>query len=498
MKLKALLLTIVIIIPLVVSACSDRTAGVDSDVGSTATVSTVGAETTADPGYVSDLPERDLGGITVTFLTPNSENSVDWIVWSPRDIYAEAENGETINDAVYRRNRTVEDLYNITIANDDNTNSLGVLQKAVAADDPSYDVVEMRFNTVSTPLTGGWLLSVSKLPYIDLEKKYWNLDACKSMTLANRMFLINGDIMLLDKDSSGVLIFNKGMQTDFNVPDLYSMVNNYTWTLDSFYNTIKGVTGDLNGDGELTYEDRWGFVGYRDTLPAMLVSAGGLIATKDEDDLPVITLTNEKGLAIIEKIYMVMYDNSNTFNLQKLYTQGFTDIYPTARAMFSEDRLLYYWIRLREAETFRGMDTDFGILPMPTYDESQKQYYTALNGYVGTTMAGVVTCCYPEELSIVLESLAEQSHKFLIPAYYDINLTSKVARDTESEAMLDIIISTGVVDLGAVYDFGGICGQFMEMSLTDNRNIVSKVESLQKAADAAIKRLVKQIEKVEE
>ena len=134
-------------------------------------------------------------------------------------------------------------------------------------------------------------------------------------------------------------------------------------------------------------------------------------------------------------------------------------------------------MRLREVETFRGMETDFGMLPMPMYDEAQKRYYTALNSYVGTTLAAVSICSYPEELSIVLESLAEQSHRILMPAYYDINLTSKIARDDESEEMLDIIISTGVVDIGAVYDFGGICGQFMEMSLTDNRDIVSRMQS---------------------
>ena len=61
--------------------------------------------------------------------------------------------------------------------------------------------------------------------------------------------------------------------------------------------------------------------------------------------------------------------------------------------------------------------------------------------------------------------------------------------------MLDIIISTGVVDIGAVYDFGGICGQFMEMSQTDNRDIVSRMQKLMKGAEAAINRLVKGIEK---
>lgn len=496
MKLKEMALAAVLLLSMLVTACAEQKAGTTDPTDSDTAVTSVEGETTEDPDYKSDLPQRDLGGITVMFLTPNSEHDPDWAVWTPYDIYTEFENGEIINDAVYRRNMVVEDLYNVKIANEDTNDSLGKLQRAVTANDPVYDVVQMRFNTVSTPITNGSLLEVKKLPYINLDKKYWNLEASKAMTLGGHMFLINGDIMLLDKDSSGILIFNKQMQQDWRLPDLYEMVRNYNWTLDSFYDTIKGVTSDVNGDSKLTHEDRWGFVGYRDTLPSMLVSAGGFIATKDDSDMPTITILEEKNLAIIEKIYMVMYDNSNTFNLQKLYSQGITAIYPVARAMFAENRLLFYWVRLREVETFRGLETDFGMLPMPTYDESQKRYYTALNSYVGTTLGVVSICSHPEEVSIVLESLAEQSHKILMPAYYDINLTSKIARDNESEEMLDIIISTGIVDIGAVYDFGGICSTFMEMSLTDNRDIVSRVQKLQKSADAAVSRLVKGIEKI--
>ena len=85
---------------------------------------------------------------------------------------------------------------------------------------------------------------------------------------------------------------------------------------------------------------------------------------------------------------MIMYDNNNHIQFAEAVCPGFSAIYAEARTMFSEHRILYYWVRLREVETFRGMETDFGMLPMPMYDEAQKRYYTALQQLCGHHACG--------------------------------------------------------------------------------------------------------------
>jgi len=55
---------------------------------------------------------------------------------------------------------------------------------------------------------------------------------------------------------------------------------------------------------------------------------------------------------------------------------------------------------------------------------------------------------------MILEDLSAESRYTLQPAYYEINLRGKYARDDESQEMLDIILSNTAHDIGNVYDFG--------------------------------------------
>ena len=57
----------------------------------------------------------------------------------------------------------------------------------------------------------------------------------------------------------------------------------------------------------------------------------------------------------------------------------------------------------------------------------------------------------PQNLELVgtmIEALSAETKNLVIPAYFDIALTSKVARDTESEEMLNIVFDNINVDFG--------------------------------------------------
>lgn len=56
------------------------------------------------------LPDKDFDGAEVMFLTALNSD-YDW--YSSYEIFAEEMNGGLINDAVFTRNQTIEDLLNI-------------------------------------------------------------------------------------------------------------------------------------------------------------------------------------------------------------------------------------------------------------------------------------------------------------------------------------------------------------------------------------------------
>jgi hypothetical protein len=66
-------------------------------------------------------------------------------------------------------------------------------------------------------------------------------------------------------------------------------------------------------------------------------------------------------------------------------------------------------------------------------------------------MAVPVTFSDLERTGIVLEALCAESRARVRPAYYDKMLKTKIARDDESEEMLDIMFSTRRADPGMVY-----------------------------------------------
>ena len=112
-----------------------------------------------------------------------------------------------------------------------------------------------------------------------------------------------------------------------------------------------------------------------------------------------------------------------------------------------------------EAANLRDSEVDFGIIPYPKWDEAQDGYYThvdAMNGML----------CFPinapdyERTGIIVEALAAESWKQVMPVYYDRALGEKYFRDDISIEMMDIIMN------GIVYDFGYIFDEWKDCTWT--------------------------------
>jgi hypothetical protein len=216
----------------------------------------------------------------------------------------------------------------------------------------------------------------------------------------------------------------------------------------------RGVAQDLNGDGIMfIQDDLFGYILQGDTANSFFVSGGEKIVSKDENDHPVITFGTERGYRITELLSEMLSDTENSVNLHSYENQF--PIYDEQVKMMEENRALFSWIRMRIVERLRGMETDFGIIPLPKLDSAQPNYITQNNPHTGAGIAIPVTASDLERTGMILEDLSAESRYTLQPAYYEINLRGKYARDDESQEMLDIILNNTAHDIGNVYDFGG-------------------------------------------
>ena len=440
-----------------------------------------------------DLPgDADFGGYVFNFLTHLYEGS-DWVGPNPLEILSEEQNGEPVNDAVYIRNAKITEKYNFGIKMTPAPDERGAMNKAVKAGDAIYDAAIMFNNNVPGIVTNDLLINVKNLPYIDLGKPWWD-PAVNAMSIDKKQFLLAGDLLILDNEATNVLLFNKDLMGSLGIELPYKLVKEGKWTFDVMNEMIKGTAADLNGDGQMTaYDDRWGFAVYNDTFHALLVSGGGALAVKDENDIPHMDFASEKNLAVLEKVMDLMYNPEYVLNAQAPPKGGSGDLSKGDVIHiqgFEGNRILFMWTRMRFVEFFRGMEANFGIIPLPKYSETQEDYYSVVNPYTGVLMGIPKSADDLERISIILEALSAESKYTLQPAYYDIVLQRKYTRDEESGEMLDIIFNSRIYDIGSVYSFGNVFIDFINLAAKYDRNIISYYEKKSGSMEKAIDKVV--------
>jgi hypothetical protein len=410
----------------------------------------------------------------------------------PRELVAEEETGEPINDATFRRNSVIIEKYGVEFEMITTTNEKDTLNKSVKAGDDIYDAAMIFNNNAPGVMSAGLLLDTSKLTYINWDKPWWD-SSIRTISIAGKNFFLAGDIMILDKEAINVLFFNKKLMADSGMELPYQSVLDGKWTFDKLNSYIKDFVKDLNGDGKIDKNDMLGLYIMSDTFHAFYVSGGGLLAENDNNGIPQPTFSSAQSISLMDIIADVLYGKEYVTNFHTNRWGTEWDMY----ASFAESRMLTMWGRLYVLDSLRNMDDDFGILPLPKYDESQKKYYSDVNSFSGYMIGIPKSASDPERTSVILEALAAESRYTLLPAYYDITLQRKFTRDAESEAMLDILFTTTIYDSGSAYNFAGIWGQMSTLCGKEDRNFASWCEKYEPKVTQAIEKMVAQVEAME-
>ena len=158
--------------------------------------------------------------------------------------------------------------------------------------------------------------------------------------------------------------------------------------------------------------------------------------------------------------------------------------------MFSSGKVLFNTCGMNRVTLFRSMETDFGILPQPKYDEAQTEYYNPVSMWCCNSIAVPASATDLSRTGHVIEALSAESLYTLTPAYYDQTLKTKASRDEESAAMLDIIFASRVYDLSNMYDFGSIFSTINALCEKSDPAFTSTVEKKIASAQKALDKIV--------
>jgi len=469
--MKRTLTAILLLTSLLLISCAGDTADSVTTSDSTTETTTAETETTEPPSLVPD--GLDFDGATFRLLGGHQVFT----------IYTQATelNGDVLNDALYERYRTVSEEINVNFEFDwaNPAPAVDKLGTTILAGEDVYHMgIMQRTTRIANMVSSGYLTNYNDLPYIDLDRTYWLKTAIDNLTVGDYTYYTLGDIYPM---SAHIVYYNTPMQTAYGLESPQDYVLDGTWTIDKLTEMATGVSKDLNGDSVMDEKDQYGISFYHYESIASMMFGAGLSVTEHVGDSVELCGYNDKTLEVFGKIYDIFNKGDICFS-KKLNQLNITS-----------GQLLFCTGEVHAAHEFRSAELDFGILPYPKYDEKQENYISYLN----TELMCIPSTADYELAGATVQLLAENSGG-VKTAYYEYLLKEKVARDSESARVLDLIFANAVTDFGVSF-CGGTSTLYdiyqipTDLVLAGSSDYVSSYEKMAEAASNELENVLEML-----
>ncbi len=484
-RILALLLAALMALPAV--ACASDAPGSADTTASPATT-TAPADTTAAPEteLKPNLPDVRFDGTELIVIHNPAVQTYYYEPW----IYAENINGDIINDAVYKRNMQIEEKYGIKIVSIEDTNPANTAGLASQAQSDEYDLAMCKISHVGTIAPKGMLHNIADLPHVNYDMPWWDKNSVDGLTFDGKVYGVVSDISMMTLSGVRGMLFNRDLIKDYNLEDPYDLVKNDKWTLDKMAEMTLAVSADLNGDTAYDNNDRFGMLTeISNNIKNFVIAAGINFTTVNADGGIEIAFMNEKTINVIEKCRAFLLDPVKCIDYETMKSMTSESVYQYGRKLFAADQFLFTQggAMLFDELNAANMESEYGIVPNPKFDESQETYYHCPD--VNTSMVTIPSANTMEDLErlgILLEALAYESHNTTYPAYYETIIKLRRAVVPELGEMMDIIKGSINYELSDMY---GIDTVTVINQAFKTGSITAAFDSGKKAIEVKLKQL---------
>ena len=437
-------------------------------------------ETTKKPSSNASTPKEQIGNLDPSIDLNEKEISIlsRSHQWFADEVSVEKNEGDPIDNAIYTRNLAVEQLLNCTIKNypvletgiDPDYCVITELQKTQGPDCP-YDILSASAYTAFQYTASGLCLNLREVNHIDLEQDYWAPYFNDQASIGGEQYYATGAISLSLRRMIFVTFFNTKLAEQYRIDNLYDVVKDGNWTLDYQAEILSGVWSNMDALTGPSEGDFFGLVtGAYTSVDPYWTGCDVNILVKNEEDFFEFEPELEKLDAVLKKIKEV-YAKSHTWAYD---TRNDTD-QEMIRTKFANEEAMMATLRLIEIETdeIRNM-SKYGILPMPKFDQAQKEYYS--HAHDQFTVYGIVSSKIEDsdELGAFLEAMAIESYRTVTPAYFELALKGKYSKDPESWEMLDKIVNNLKINGGLLYTLNlNHLSHKLRLSVADNSPTIS-------------------------
>lgn len=455
-------------------------------------------------GEVDEFPYQDnFNGQTIRiFCVETARHIYGELQFVPDD----EKTGNYVSDAVASRNNTIEEKYGLKIQVDSVKYPSEDVKILIQSGTCEYDIVVDSVDRMVTSVTENLYWSLDDI--LDLENEWWDQSSINSLTLSDNHYFVAGDALITDDDNIYCTLFNKKMY-DENTEikekygDIYELVKEGRFTFDSFQEMSK-IVSHPDENGQYGFDATFGNLSHGYGATIMVNGAGIALAEKAANGTVLLNPGTERALDVFGKVYEIMSDKRITQRAElivgkgsKTSQYGFSEL----QVMFEAGRGLFYNTTSSSITALKqssdNRDFDFGVLPIPKYDENQSNYYNSVNRYQSSVIGIPVTNNENlEATAFLLEALGYYSED-VKDAYYRITLQLQAVTDDKDAEMLDIIYSNRFYDIGAIYSWGdpslNLVGLYTTVIGNDSANtVVSTWESIKGSVENDMQETINQ------
>ena len=419
------------------SATTEGTESTDQPIGGT-----------DESGYQrDDLGTLDYGNKPVNLLC--------WSDRSCQEFDSAGKNADIVNNAIFDRNRTVEQRLKVNLTftlKPGNYENMGTFRTTVETDalnEKVYDLYGCYGPLASDLAMAGYITDLGALRALNFRQPWWPSDIVSNLSLGNRLYFATGDISTNLLWMMQITLFNANFKESAGITeDFYGLVQEKQWTLEKFMEICNGI---YTGGSEQTLQDSYGLVTHANVYDAFVIGAGIKAIDKDENDMPILSDTygNARTEKLISKLGMWLNDSADVFIGRK---GGGKNAFTDPRQLFEEGKSLFIVDKLYivQSGALRDMTDKYGILPMPLF-EGQTEYHTDIaNTHTQYCIANKDSESM-EMCGAVLECLASESHRQVIPVLYFKVMKLRYGVDQQTSAMYDLLRGAITFDFGKIF-----------------------------------------------
>lgn len=488
--MKKLLLLFALLLTLtLVTACKEEEVPVTEDPVTEAEAEN---EIIQDRAEISDgLGKYDFGGRSLRVVSNG-----------PGEFITEEEDrnkGDLMKDAVFNRNKTVEQRFNFTV---EVVYTSGVnevadwVTKTVMSGADEFDLLINHTMTTAGTVLKDLYLNWYDIPHVDFSKPWWAAANADTLTYDGKCILAVSDLNTTAITYTYCLYFNKALANTWDLGDLYGIAISGDWTFDKYYSIVKDIYTDTDGDGEKSRGDFYGAVqADHSNVNQWLWAFDNPTVKKNEDGIPTLAVKTDKINNIVSTLYDYCFNTNGVYFEVNKENPGVgsnvTDMFLGRQAIFHIGSLGGV-----TSEKMRNFEDEYGILPIPKWDKNQKNYTNMTYGG-HTVLAVPKTCPDTEFVGVAVEALSAETYKTVVPTFYEIALKTRYLRDNESKEVLDLIIDSRIFDFGYIYDgWQGFGWTLHDLFFNESDNFESYYSKKYSSARIHYKKVVKIFDKL--